>query len=111
MKSHSKNISTVTRHLLDFFVIAGHATKVKINILIRSMGPISEEDMVCIFLSPIFRHFLTHYAIKQIAVRLPSQKYSGPNIAHNLNLTPTENQGLNLDLDSQKHGCGSSRSV
>ncbi len=28
------------------FLISGQATKVKINILIRSMGPISEEDMV-----------------------------------------------------------------
>ena len=59
--------------------------------------------------SDIFWHIGA--TITQIAVRLPSQKYSGPNIAHNLNLTPTENQGLNLDLDSQKHGCGSSRSV
>ena len=26
--------------------LSGEATKVKINVLIRSMGPISEEDMV-----------------------------------------------------------------
>ena len=55
-------LSTQTSFLLYFFVIVGHATKVKINILIRSMGPISEEDMVCMFSSPIFRHFMTHWS-------------------------------------------------
>ena len=63
------------------------------------------------YIQTFFDTLEQQYAIKQIAVKLPSQKYSGPKIAHNLNLTPTENQGLNLDLDSQKHGCGSSRSV
>ena len=29
--------------------LSGEATKVKINVLIRSMGPISEEDMVIQF--------------------------------------------------------------
>ena len=33
------------RHILSH-IFPGEATKVKINILIRSMGPISEEDMV-----------------------------------------------------------------
>ena len=34
------------QHNLQCFCIAGKSTKVKINMLIRSMGPISEEDMV-----------------------------------------------------------------
>ena len=38
------------QHNLQCFCIAGKSTKVKINMLIRSMGPISEEDMVSFIL-------------------------------------------------------------
>ena len=62
------------------------------------------------YIQTFFDTLEQHYVIKQTALRLPCQKYSGPKSAHFLNLTPTENQGLNLDLNSQKHGCGSSRS-
>ena len=40
------------------------------------------------YIQTFFDTLEQQYAIKQIAVRLPSQKYSGPKIAHNLNLTP-----------------------
>ena len=69
------------------------------------MGPISEEDMVCMFSSPIFRHFLTHWSKimaqwnKANCCKASKSKYSSPKSAHNLNLTPTENQGLNLDQE------------
>jgi hypothetical protein len=62
------------------------------------------------YIQTFFDTLEQHYLIKQIAVRLPCQKYGGPKSAHYLSLTLTENQGLNIDLNSQKHGCGSSRS-
>ena len=46
---HVKSATCGHKINLPFASFSGQTTKVKINMLIRSMGPISEEDMVCHF--------------------------------------------------------------